>query len=143
MDHAQTRHQIEQSEWVSWIDDDLRWWPPGRTARLWVVGLTLAAAVLGSDLFVDWRAGVHPMHLVMHLVSFLVLGLTAFSIIRSQRRRTVRLRRRLGRLQTEAHQWKESSQQLLRGLGEQIDQQFLRWQLSNAEKKWHFFCSKA
>jgi DNA-binding CsgD family transcriptional regulator len=103
--------------------------------------VVLAAVDLLADLAEGTTAGHVLVEGFVIVVALVGLGTMA--------RRLARLRKRAGRLhreardlsralrasQEEAARWRDEAHDLLRGLGEAIDRQFARWELTPAEKE--------
>ena len=101
--------------------------------------LFLAIAVLiGVDVVGDYRSGTQAAHLVSEGV---VMALSlAGAVLLWQRLRAVRLEADrltvyLEAARREAARFREEARTALQGLGEAIDRQFVRWQLTPAEKE--------
>lgn len=104
---------------------------------------TLAAALAMTDLLADSGDSTSLAHVAMEgaIVATATLG-AVLAVRRLRRWRAAaadarasaqQLGVRLAATQTEAERWRREAQDLLRGLGAAIDQQFARWQLSAAE----------
>lgn len=104
-------------------------------------GLSLALfglifLLIGWDVAGDYAEGARWAH----LLSEILVLLTAASGIALLLRRQLAIRRRLHRVvadleqaREEAAHWRAESHELIAGLGAAIEQQFARWQLSPAE----------
>ena len=96
----------------------------------------LIFALIAWDLWQDYREGSGWSHVGVEL---LVLVLAAAGLWRQSRSLlrahadVRRLRHDLARAEEDARRWRNDSRDLLRGLGEAIEQQFRRWELSRAE----------
>lgn len=109
--------------------------PGGRS----LIALFALAAILAAvDLAADVGEGTALVHAVLELgviaaglsgVAMLAVGLTR------SRRRERALHADLARVSEEAERWRERAGDLLRGLGETIDEQLQRWSLTPAEKE--------
>lgn len=103
-------------------------------------GILIGAFVLigllaAVDLATDLDEGVTIPH-VLAEAAVIVIAFTAIAwLVRALLRRNRELDRRLASSDAAAQQWRDEAQNLLRGLGASIDQQFSRWQLSAAEKE--------
>ena len=105
----------------------------------------VVALLAGVDLVSDAGEGVSLVHGAIEgtLVFVGLLGLgamaRALSRLRSDAKRlsaeTVRLADALDARTQEAERWREEAQASLRGLGEAIDRQLTRWELTTAEKE--------
>jgi len=65
----------------------------------------------------------------------LAMSLWMFRALQARNRDVHRLYRDLASVQAEANHWRAEAADLLRGLSEAIDQQFDRWQLTQAERE--------
>jgi DNA-binding CsgD family transcriptional regulator len=108
--------------------------------RLWLaVSLFAAIAVLiGVDLLADAQTGVDRGHLA---IEGLVMGLAVMGIsalwqgFLAARERAARLDVDLALSRAEAARYRAEAREALQGLGEAIDSQFERWQLTAAERE--------
>jgi len=108
--------------------------------RLWLaVSLFAAIAVLiGADLLADAQTGVDRGHLALEgLVMVLaVMGISAlWRGFLTARERAARLDVDLALSRAEAARYRVEAREALQGLGEAIDSQFERWQLTAAERE--------
>lgn len=96
------------------------------------------AVLIGVDVLSDYRAGSRPAHLLTELA---VMGLAMAGVagliarLRRARREAARLGLDLAAAQAEARRFRQDARELLRGLGQAIDQQFARWNLTTAERE--------
>jgi len=106
------------------------------------LGVTVLAAI---DIVADIGQGTTLSHVVSES-AVVVLGLLGailmlqrlvlvFRRARDVEREAVDLQRRLAATEAEAQRWRGEVRDLMRGLGEALDQQFDRWALSPAEKE--------
>jgi DNA-binding NarL/FixJ family response regulator len=108
-------------------------------AALVAVGLfLLIAGLIGTDVVADYRSGSEPSHVlteaaVMALALAGAVGL--WRQLRSARRQAEQLSVDLAAARKEAARFREEAHQALRGLGEAIDRQFVRWGLTAAERE--------
>jgi len=96
------------------------------------------AILIGVDLVGDAETGADLAHLVVEgLVMLLaVAGVGAlWRGLRMAERRAARLDTDLEAARREALRYKEEAREALRGLGEAIDSQFERWELTPAERE--------
>lgn len=111
-------------------------------ALLAFLGVTVLAAI---DIVADIGQGTTLSHVVSES-AVVVLGLLGailmlqrlvlvFRRARDVEREAVDLQRRLAATEAEAQRWRGEVRDLMRGLGEALDQQFDRWALSPAEKE--------
>lgn len=116
---------------------------PLLTATL--VAFVLMAGLAAFDLIADLREGTTVEHVLAEggilVVGFLGAGLAARRLVAATRlaraasAKATSLAAELARTAAEAERWRTESRDLLRGLGQAIDDQFERWQLSPAEKE--------
>jgi ABC-type nickel/cobalt efflux system permease component RcnA len=109
-----------------------------------IVGTAIAlfaviAALIGFDITADYRSGTNTPH-VMAEASVMVLALVGLVMFWRQFRRVQdhaeQLSVDLESAEREAQRFREEAREALRGLGEAIDHQFVRWELSPAERRW-------
>ena len=105
--------------------------------------VTIAALAL-LDVLADLHEGTTISHMLLE-IAVVVIGLAGAAgmgrqlvgIMRRERATQLeaeRLAERLKHSRQEAAHWREEAQALLRGLGQALDRQFARWELSPAEK---------
>jgi DNA-binding CsgD family transcriptional regulator len=124
--------------------------PPNTTdvSRLFtgLAALFSMIAVLAIvDVAADLSEGTDFAHVAVELLvaaaGLVGAGVLARSLLRARRdtavaeERAEALERALDETRAEAHRWRESARDLMRGLGEAIDDQFQRWELSPAERE--------
>jgi len=101
--------------------------------------LFLAIALLiGIDMASDYRSGTPPGHLLTEgLVMALALGGVAslWRQLGTARRQSAQLSVALATAEHEAERFRNEAREALRGLGEAIDSQFKRWELTPAERE--------
>lgn len=100
------------------------------------ISFATIAALIGWDLAGDYAEGADWAHLAVELVVLLVAVTGAVVLARKlylARGELRTLRGDLGHARQEAQHWKREGQELIRGLGAAIEQQFARWNLSRAE----------
>lgn len=112
---------------------------PGMEPRLLAAVLLGIAVLLGADLVLDrleGRAGLSHLALEgLASAGALGLGLHLLRHLRSRRREIARLQVALVTSRQESERWRKEAAQALRGLGEALDAQFDRWNLSPAERE--------
>ncbi len=127
------------------MDDSTDGGGEGRELLLLIVALVASAGLATADLAGDLAEGAATWHLMTEAAVTLavVAGLAVLV------RRFVRLRRqqralheeaselfaRLRESRAEAVRWRREAGDILAGLGVAIDQQFVRWELTGAEKE--------
>jgi DNA-binding NarL/FixJ family response regulator len=107
----------------------------GRLAALLFLGI---AGLIAVDISADYRAGSEASHLVVEAaVMLMALGgaATLWRQFRAVREKAEQLTVDLAAARLEAERFRIEARDALRGLGEAIDGQFTRWQLSPAERE--------
>lgn len=107
-------------------------------ARGGAILFALIAVLIAGDLLSDRGEGAGLYHL---LVEFLVL-IAAAAGAALLWRRVGRARIDLAQARAEAQRWQSENRTLVRGLGDAIQQQFERWQLTPAEAEIGLFLLK-
>jgi DNA-binding CsgD family transcriptional regulator len=113
----------------------------GADARPGAVPLALFIAIavfVASDLVADYDEGTSSVHLLSEGVVLLLACLGVFLLWRRFRAARVRvstLTSDLRAARLDAERWRQENEQLLRGLGAAIQDQFRQWQLSGAEQE--------
>jgi DNA-binding NarL/FixJ family response regulator len=112
-----------------------------QTKHVWALAagcFGLIAVLIGFDIAADYRAGTQPAHLLTEAFVMAVagagVGLLGRQLFRAQRR-AARLSVDLETARREADRFRKEAQDALRGLGEAIDHQFTRWNLTRAERE--------
>ena len=105
----------------------------------WIAAALLAtAALIGTDILGDMRSGASWGHAALEL-SLMAVALSAAGVLCWQlihvRRRARLLVRDLDAARAEAQRWRGEAEEVLRGLGVAIGDQFERWGLSPAERE--------
>ncbi len=98
----------------------------------------MIAFLMGIDLFGDAETGADWAHLLVEAIvmALAVLGVAAlWRGLRAAEVRAARLDVRLETALKEASRFKTEAHEALRGLGEAIDAQFDRWELTPAERE--------
>lgn len=115
-------------------------WLDART-RIWAVLAVVAGVLLSIALELIEDPGLSPLALAMELVSIVPTVLMSvgvvllFRIARQQRDDQRTLIRDLEMARVQGQRWRAESRALLNGLGEAIDAQFARWNLTEAERE--------
>ncbi len=112
------------------VGDDVR-----SPARWWTFALGAVSLLIVVDLITDWLEGAHPAHMVLELAAFVTIGSVLTGMLRRRERRIGALARDLSQSRAEATRWRKEAEHALRGLGEAIDGQFDRWELTPAERE--------
>ena len=123
-----------------------RQWTEGSEATIrQMADVRISAAILGviallagTDIVADLGEGAAGPHLFLEGLLMTVAGgwaLYLLARLRSLGRRARELDHRLELASAEAEHWREEARGVLLGLGEAIDKQFVRWQLTTAEKE--------
>ncbi len=98
----------------------------------------LIAVLIGFDVSSDYRAGTNASHLVVELLVMVlaVAGvIVLWRLMRVAQHRAASLHADLEVARAEARRFSEEAREALRGLGEAIDRQFQRWELTTAERE--------
>ena len=96
------------------------------------------AALIGVDLLADAQTGVDRGHLAVEglVMALAVVGITAlWRGFLTARGRAAQLDADLASARAEAAHYRDEAREALQGLGEAIDSQFARWQLTSAERE--------
>ncbi len=108
--------------------------------RLVKIGMVLYGvifALIALDILSDYGDGIEWSHLLVELLVLMiaVVGLSLFWLKRYQSTQSTlhTLQTDLVAANKEAQLWRDESRDLIAGLGAEIQKQFLRWGLSNAE----------
>ncbi len=113
--------------------------------KVMLVVFLLMAGLAVVDLVADVREGTTVGHVLVEGM-ILIVGLVGGALVARKLVVATRLARaasaearslasELARTAAEADRWRGEARDLMRGLGQAIDQQFERWQLSPAEKE--------
>jgi DNA-binding NarL/FixJ family response regulator len=109
-----------------------------RIVLLVLVIFAVIAALIAFDIAADYRSGTERPHLLTEGV-VMALALAGLVVLwrqfRSVQRRADQLTVDLDAARREAQRFREEAHDALRGLGEAIDAQFTRWNLSPAESE--------
>lgn len=107
------------------------------------------ATLVIIDVAADISEGTTIEHIILEaviaLAALLAVVILTWKVIgeaRDARRRAIELGDRLESTSQAAADWRDEAQGLLQGLGAQIDGQFVRWELSTAEKEVALFLLK-
>lgn len=112
-------------------------------AALFIFGAILF--IVAGDLVTDYQYGAGAVHVVAEgaIIALVVVGIGLLA------RRYVKLRSEARRLEEklevtrdDAERWRREAKELLEGLGEAIDRQFDRWELTPAEREVALFLLK-
>ena len=100
------------------------------------------AVLVAIDLAGDYQAGTSTAHVLFEGTIFVCATLGAAFLARQlllahrqTKREAHKLREQLETSREDARRWREEAQEYLRGLGEAIERQFDRWELTPAEKE--------
>jgi DNA-binding CsgD family transcriptional regulator len=109
-----------------------------RRSRLGVALFMIIACLVAADVVEDSSEGVEWPHLMLEVVT-MTLAVGGAGMLWRQlgraRDKVAVLGRDLERARGEAERWQGRAREVLRGLGEAIDEQFQRWSLSAAERQ--------
>lgn len=108
--------------------------------RLVKIGMVLYGvifALIALDILSDYGDGIEWSHLLVELLVLMiaVVGLSLFWLKHYQSTQSIlhTLQTDLVAANEEAQRWRDESRDLIAGLGIEIQKQFMRWALSNAE----------
>jgi DNA-binding CsgD family transcriptional regulator len=100
--------------------------------------MAAVAALATADVVDDLHSGGELLHMALEVIIIAVAAAGAvvlwFQLVRARTTNRV-LRADLTKARAEMQRFQAESQDLMRGLGEAIDRQFARWQLSPAERE--------
>lgn len=111
---------------------------PTLATRGSVAFLIVLFVLIGSDVIEDTHQGVEWTHLLLELSieAVILVGIAAlWKRMLAMRSQAVHLERDLARAQAETQRWREEARTYLEGLGQAIDRQFERWNLTAAERE--------
>ena len=109
-----------------------------RAAPIAAVLFLTIAALISVDIAADYRSGSRAGHLLVESAAMLVSLAGAVALwgqLRSARLEAERLSIDLESARREAARFREEASTALQGLGEAIDRQFARWELTPAERE--------
>lgn len=106
-----------------------------RPAWWWLIALMAVVALIAVDVVVDWSEGSTATHIGLEVAAMVALLAVTAGMLRRRELRIGSLSRDLSRSRAEAERWRGEAEQALRGLGEAIDVQFERWELTPAERE--------
>ena len=98
----------------------------------------IIAALIAVDIAADYYSGTETSHLLTEtaVMTLAVVGAAAlWRQLRSARQQSEQLSADLARATQEAERFRAEAGAALRGLGEAIDRQFVRWELTPAERE--------
>ncbi len=109
----------------------------------------LIALLMIFDVAADISAGAAMAHTLLEaliaLISLAAVVVLTWEVVgeaRDARRQAAELGDRLQETRIAAEEWRKETQDLLQGLGAQIDKQFSKWELSGAEREVALFLLK-
>jgi DNA-binding CsgD family transcriptional regulator len=109
--------------------------------RLYAAGAVLAGVVLFLGIEKLEEPDLTPLQLLFELVDIVPIVLTSVGVVllfretQRQREDQVRLIRDLEVARVQGQRWRNEARSVLQGLGEAIDAQFSRWNLTEAERE--------
>lgn len=122
------------------MSDDLEAVDGLQSQRLIKIAMMLYAAIfalIAIDILGDYGEGINWGHVIIELLVLIVamigLGLFWRHYYRATQVALNALQADLAQAQKEAILWREESRELIAGLAAEIQKQFSRWQLTNAE----------
>jgi DNA-binding NarL/FixJ family response regulator len=109
-----------------------------RAGRIAALLFVVIASLIGADIAADYHSGAATSHLLTE-AAVMAAALAGAAILwrqlRSARREAERLSGDLVAARHEVERFRNEAHDALRGLGEAIDRQFTRWQLTPAERE--------
>ena len=109
----------------------------GRWPLAWPAGLFLAMSFfVAADMAYDISIGATPQHLVLESIALVIALLAVLGTglqLRRALHQALELRRDLAGTRADLARSRAEAQDLLRGLGASIEEQFRRWDLTSAE----------
>lgn len=109
-----------------------------RLPALLAAAFGLIFLLVAWDLLSDWSGGVDAVHVAIESLVLVISGIAMLILLRGvfrQRRSLTRLTRNLDRAREESARWRDRYQETIAGLGQAIQEQFDRWNLSAAESE--------
>lgn len=109
-----------------------------RKVRLAAVAFAAIAVLMGLDLAGDRGTGADPVHLAVEALVMVAAVAGAYALwrtLRAAEARAASLGIDLAATRAEAARFQAEAAEALRGLGEAIDTQFRRWELTPAERE--------
>ncbi|MEQ8263382.1 hypothetical protein [Pseudohaliea sp.] len=110
----------------------------GRLSIASLVLFVVIACLVASDLVADYGEGSGMAHLLAEgfvLILALLGAVLLWRRLRAARVAVSTLQSDLSEAQAEATRWRSENEQVLRGLGAAIEEQFQRWELTGAEQE--------
>lgn len=114
-----------------------------------IVIFSIIATLVIVDVAADLSEGTPTAHIALEasiaLIALAAIVFLTWKLIgeaRRARQHAVQLNQSLQETHAAAEEWRQEAQDLLQGLGEQIDRQFAKWELSPAEKEVALFLLK-
>jgi DNA-binding CsgD family transcriptional regulator len=109
-----------------------------RAVPVAAVLFAVIAVLVAVDIAADYRSGTDLAHLFTEglvMAAALTGAVALWRQLRRARRQAEQLSVDLARARREAERFREEARDALHGLGEAIDRQFLRWELTPAERE--------
>src|SRR5262245_46316718 len=109
-----------------------------RDALLSFALLVGIAVFVATDLVEDYYSGLTVDHFLVHVVMLALAvahGLMLWKRLRAQRLETQVRDHDLEAARLETERWRKEASAAIRSLGDAIDQQLTRWQLTDAERE--------
>jgi DNA-binding CsgD family transcriptional regulator len=109
--------------------------------RAWAIAAVLAGIVLYLGLELIEEPDLTPLELLLELFDIVPVVLASVGIVllfrvqQRQRDENLRIIRDLEIARAQGQRWRTESRSLLQGLGEAIEGQFTRWNLTEAERE--------
>jgi len=105
-----------------------------RLDHLAIAAFGLIAALVAIDVIGDWTAGTSSAHLAVEVLVIVVATIAVALLVVRGRRRMRELSTDLEATRARAEQYRADAREALRGLGEAIEDQLRRWELTDAER---------
>lgn len=118
---------------------------PTLATRGSVIFLVVLFVLIGADVIEDTHKGIEWGHLLLELSieAVILVGIAAlWKRMLAMRSQAVHLEQDPARAQDEAKHWRAEAHTYLQGLGQAIDHQFERWNLTAAEREIGLFLLK-
>jgi DNA-binding NarL/FixJ family response regulator len=109
-----------------------------RAAPVAAILFVVIAGLIGLDILADYRSGTEFHHVLTEAAVMALALAGAASLwrqLRSTRQQAERLSSDLEAARRQAERFREEARDALRGLGDAIDRQFSRWELTPAERE--------
>ena len=110
-----------------------------KTLRLALLLFVLIVFLMAADVWDDYEEGQSYAHISVELLvvlcSMMGIALLGKQYIQVAQDKLYRLQHHLAEAEAETERWRERSKTLMQGLGQEIQKQFDRWELTQAESE--------